>query len=292
MKIAITGANGLLGSAFKSLYNDLGVEYVSLNRDQIWSIVKYRDFNLLNGVDFLIHAAANTNVEQCEIYEQKCYEDNYLLTAELAIICAYLNLRMVYISSTGVYGQNRATPYCEYDEVFPTTTHHRAKLLGEKSVILSSIKNIVIRTGWLFGGDLQNPKNFIINRLREAASAAQNNEILYSDSSQFGSPSYTKDVVERVNSIMLSNHAGVFNVVNCGTASRYEYVSEIIRLSCLPVKIKPVNSLHFKRLARVSANEMAINWRANLLGFPDMPKWTESLDAYMELIGEKNKYEY
>ena len=70
---------------------------------------------------------------------------------------------MVYISSTGVYGRMKDDPYIEYDEVNPTTIHHKSKYFGEQSVL--QLNNyLIIRTGWLFGGDTKNKKNFVYKR--------------------------------------------------------------------------------------------------------------------------------
>ena len=58
---------------------------------------------------------------------------------------------MLFISSTGVYGNHKSTPYNENDKVFPTTVHHKSKKISEDMVLNHFNRNIVVRTGWLFG---------------------------------------------------------------------------------------------------------------------------------------------
>ena len=80
---------------------------------------------------------------------------------------------------------------------------------------------------------------------------------------------------------MLFRSRGVFNVVNEGNASRLEYVRAILQLGGSSVNVEPASATSFHRRAKVSANEMAVNWRANELGLPAMPDWRISLDHYI-----------
>jgi dTDP-4-dehydrorhamnose reductase len=64
-------------------------------------------------VDVVIHAAANTNVEACELDPSTCYRDNLLMTEQLAEVCLLERRKLVFISSTGVYGPQKKEPYAE-----------------------------------------------------------------------------------------------------------------------------------------------------------------------------------
>jgi dTDP-4-dehydrorhamnose reductase len=78
-----------------------------------------------------------------------------------------------------------------------------------------------------------------------------------------------------------SGHTGIFNCVNTGSASRFEYVREIVRLSGESVAVKPADAAIFNRRAKVSDNEAAVNWRMTQLGFEPMPHWEDSLATYI-----------
>lgn len=281
MKVIITGASGLLGSACREVFARHGIDISPLARERAWKIVRARRADDVAGADVVIHAAANTNIEQCEVDPDACYRDNYLLTDSIAFACASAGVPLVYISSTGVYGEALVTPYREYAEPRPTTHHHRAKLLGEQAVLSASPRNLVIRTGWLFGGAFENPKNFIARRLEEAANAAKQSQALFSNSEQRGCPTFTGDVAERLLLLLQGQHSGLYNVVNEGNASRLEYVRAIVEAAGLTVPVEPASAASFNRRANVSANEMALNWRARETGLPDMPDWRDSLSRYI-----------
>ena len=70
---------------------------------------------------------------------------------------------------------------------------------------------------------------------------------------------------------------GLFNCVNKGFASRFDYVNEIINLFKINVDVKKVDKSNFKRKANVSDNEMAINNRLVEIDLNQMPSWKTSL---------------
>jgi dTDP-4-dehydrorhamnose reductase len=281
MKVLFTGASGLLGIACRNVFEQAGIGFSSLRRELAWHMVRTHQGSELADADILVHAAANTNVEQCELEPDACYRDNFLLTEGLAIVCANVGIPLVFISSTGVYGEGEDTPYREYSDVRPTTHHHRAKWLGEQAVLAAAKSNMVIRTGWLFGGPFENPKNFVARRLEEAVKLSATSTPLFSNSEQRGCPTYTGDVADRLLLLMRKRYQGVFNIVNEGNASRLDYVRAILESAGNDLPVEPTSAAAFNRRAKVSANEMALNWRANELGLPAMPNWRSSLNSYI-----------
>ena len=191
----------------------------------------------------------------------ECYYDNYLLTDRIAQICAEIELPLLYLSSTGVYGRQQIIPYKEYNAALPTTHHHRSKYLGEKSVLIASKKNLVVRTGWLFGGNSSQKKNFVWNRIREALVAKKSKLPIFSNNEQFGCPTFSDDLASQLLLLMKGNYTGIFNVVSEGNASRFDYVRSIINIANISVEIKKKPANEFNRKADVSNNEMAENWK-------------------------------
>jgi dTDP-4-dehydrorhamnose reductase len=204
----------------------------------------------LQGYDLLLHAAANTNVEQCETDPDACYRDNFLLTELLARAAALAGVRMLFVSSTGLYGTASSAPYREYEAAVPTTHHHRSKLLAEQAVLAASPHNLVVRTGWLFGGAAATPKNFVARRIDEARKAAAEGRHIESNTEQRGVPCWNRDVAMRMLDLAAAGVAGVVNCVNSGNASRYEYVAAVVELAGCGVSVQPSGAAGFNRKAR------------------------------------------
>ena len=288
MKILLTGAGGLLGTAIQ----DTAATRTSICDPFARPSQSSSDVNAssladaMRGYDVLIHAAANTNVEQCEISPDECYRDNFLLTELLAQAALIARVKMVFVSSTGVYGDGKNTPYREYDGISPGTHHHRSKQMAEQSVLGHHAGNLVVRTGWLFGGPANNPKNFVARRIEEARLALQTNGHIESNAEQRGVPCFNVDIAARLLELACGEWSGIFNCVNSGDASRYEYVKSVIKLAGIPVEVRPSGASIFNRKAKVANNEMAENWKMQSLGLASMPDWRSSLAKYIKGSGE------
>ena len=284
MKIAVTGSSGLLGSSFVSFFKKNNINFFTVNRDN------YNPKILINEVanyfqsqktSIIIHCAANTDVELCEKNEEKCFHDNYKLTEVLAEVSKKINSKLVFISSTGVYGNYKSHPYTENDTPRPTTVYHKSKLDAETMIQKKLEKYHIIRTGWLFGGNTDSHKNFVVKRLAEAKKS--DGEIV-SNLDQRGNPTYTYDLVKNIYTLINNNVSGLFNCVNKGDASRFDYVSEIINLSRYSINIKGVRKSTFDRKANVSNNEMALNVCLSEINLDQMPKWELSLKDYISSL--------
>jgi len=289
MKIAITGVNGLLGSSLLKKATDIGYEAIKLNRDVIGNSQSLKDLVsslTLCNVSVLIHCAANTNVEACEDDKMQCYQDNIALTEKLALVCKVMSIKFVFISSTGIYGRYQDTPYTEYDDVKPTTVHHKSKFIAEEIIPKLVSDFLIIRTGWLFGGAWDMRKNFVANRIKEAGVS---DGIIKSDTSQTGNPTFVDDLSSHIYKLIKHKYSGTFNCVNTGRATRFEYVSEIIKLSGLCVSVLPIDGASFNRKAKVSHNESAINFKLDAFGENKMPCWKQSLAKYIQSI--RSEYE-
>jgi dTDP-4-dehydrorhamnose reductase len=144
-------------------------------------------------------------------------------------------------------------------------------------------KYLIIRTGWLFGGDITHNKNFVYKRYLEAL----NNSEMYSDDSQVGNPTYIKDLINQLQILIDNNLYGTFNCVNeASNVSRYDYVKKIVNLFNIDCEVKIAPEAMFKRVAPVSKNEMAKNYKLDLLKINQMRDWDIALKEYVEDLKE------
>lgn len=278
--VFITGASGMLGS---SLIKNLTAPNIVASPEN-FDITDQKAVNqILTQIKptIIIHTAAYTDVEGCEQDPDLAYQINSLGTQNLVNYCLDKDVLFIYISSTGVYGSIKNSAYTEFDNVSPTTVHHKSKYEAENIVSNHLSKYLILRTGWLYGGEISQPKNFVYKRFKEAC----DNKIIYSDDTQIGCPTYCNDLIEQIELLIKNNQYGLFNCVNeAQNISRYDYVKKIIELFDVDcdVKIAPKNM--FKRVAPVSNNESAINYKLKLTGLNIMQAWDESLKNYILTI--------
>jgi len=276
-KIFLTGSSGLLGSSILSQLNKAGEFSIkTLGFNDILKASDSELSNYLSDIDWTIHCAAQTNVEICEANEKECYVSNCTLTKKI-LTCSNISSRMLFISSTGVYGNHKNTPYNENDEVFPTTVHHKSKKISEDMVLSHSNRNIVVRTGWLFGN--LSKDDFVSKIINHAKT---NPKKIQSNNQQLGCPTNSNELATKCIELINKGGFGIFNIVNMGAASRYDYVKTIINELNYEIEVLPVNSSFFKRLAHVSDNEMAISIRLNEFGIEQLPEWQKSLSKFIK----------
>ncbi len=280
-KILVTGANGMLGSnILKSMsYKDvIGYSHSDLD---------ITDHNVVRNVlssekpDIIIHTAAFTNVEACEVEIDKAYLINTIGTQNLVNYALEHDVLFIYISSTGVYGTKQDIAYTEFDSVHPTTIHHKSKHEAEKIVQDHLSRYLILRTGWLYGGDKAHEKNYVYKRYQDL----KNSDVNYSVASQIGNPTYVKNLVKQIEVLISSKIYGLYNCADhAENISRYHYVKKIGELFELKCEVKKAPEGMYTRVAPVSHNESAINYKLGLLGLDVMQEWDDALFEYIEYL--------
>lgn len=275
-RIVIAGAGGQLGSALRSHFADYDV--IVLHRSGLMpgELASTARKILEAKPSAIINCAASTDVEGAEQDPAADRLANAVLPGQLSAIAREAGAHFIHFSSTGCYGSWKSEPYCEEDELRPTTQHHAAKTQGEAAAIANNPVTSIVRLGWLYGGSLDNPKNFVAKRLAEA----KTNRTIRSDAIQKGCPTNVADVAAATAAIMASRQPGIFNAVAEGAASRFEYVQQIVVSSGFDCEVIP--GPQFKRLAAVSMNEAALNCRLDDLKLHAMPNWRSSLNDYVK----------
>ena len=281
MRIAVTGGGGLLGGHILDGFAGDRIDRIDRRDLSLLDVPSTRRLLAKIEPDILIHAAANTDVERCEVEPDSAYRDNVLLTLLLASACVGTDIKMVYFSSTGVYGGWKTSPYTEFDHVEPTTVHHKAKLAGEQEVERFVPNHLIVRTGWLFGGGKRHGRDFVVNRYKEARHSAS----ISCNDRQVGNPTYAGDVVRQLKIMLETDMMGTFNCVSPSPATRCDYVRAILRRFDLPCEVIP--KTNFQRVALVSSNESAANYKLELIGADNMPDWKSSLDTYIDRLKDE-----
>jgi dTDP-4-dehydrorhamnose reductase len=270
----------MLGSAFCARLADTP-ELLCLSRQALtpenWGAL--REQLLAWRPQIIIHTAADTDVEGAQSHPEKAAWANVHLPKLLAELVHEVSAQIVYFSSTGCYGDYKTQPYTETDPLQPTTVHHQSKAQGEFAVLQTQAQSLILRLGWLFGGDKTKPKNFVWARLQEARAQ----EEMYANPYQMGNPTWVEDVVSQTLALLQAGVHGTFNCVAQGCVSRLGYVQQILDCAGLSTRLVP---RRFERKAPVSPNEVALNDALEHLQMNLMPRWEVALARYIRLLME------
>jgi dTDP-4-dehydrorhamnose reductase len=289
MKILVTGAAGMLGSALcptltqrrhKVFATDLatvdeGIEYLDVRGyKQIEEIVgKVKP-------DMVMHLAAETDVDKCELEPDHAFLTNTIGTQNVALVCQKESIVMVYISTIGVFYGDKPEPYTEFDSPNPINVYGRSKLEGEKIVQSLLERYYIVRAGWMVGGGPKRDKKFIgkiIKRMNETT-------VLKAVDDKIGSPTYTVDFSRCLTDLIKTGYYGLYHCTNKGYGSRFDVAKKIVDfLGRSDVTVEPVGSAYFPLPAARARSEMSRNYKLELLGKDTMRNWEDALKEYIDL---------
>lgn len=274
LDIVITGAHGQLGKELeRRLRNSHTV--VSLSKDDLDITRKDEVYKIITRLkpQIIIHSAAYTAVDQCEIERKKAFEVNSLGAGYVALAANIVDARMFYISSDYVFDGDKKTPYFEEDIPNPKSTYGMSKWVGEQ-LVLSINNGTVIRTSWLYGHD---GKNFVKTML-ELAKKGKGIRVV---NDQVGSPTYVNDLVEIIIQLFDKKN-GIYHVTNSGSCSWYILAKSIFEEAGYnPDFIHPTSTEDYGALAprphfSVLGHEAILREKINILR-----PWNEALKEFI-----------
>jgi len=113
--------------------------------------------SLLTGIDVVIHLAAITDATSSFARKDEVEQINYTGTARLATACATNGCRLIFLSSTSVYGTQAEVvdESCPLDELLPQSPYAESKIKAElmlqEEAARQGLKFIILRFGTIFG---------------------------------------------------------------------------------------------------------------------------------------------
>ena len=280
MKVIVTGAKGQLGLELTKLLKpfseihpfDLDLDVTDCNKlNETFSQIK---------PDIVIHAAAMTDVDGCEINPDKAYAINDEGTKNVAKAAKDNNARMVYVSTDFVFDGSKETPYVESDEPNPMSTYGITKLAGEEHVRNLLDDYWIVRTSWIFGQG----KNFV----RVILNLAKKQGELSIVTDQVGSPTYALDLAEKIAELIQTDKYGLYHVSNQGQCSWFEFTKDILRTANIKgVKVKPTTTKDLGRPAPRPAFSVMDNAKLRENDFSLLRDYREALKDYLETHKEQ-----
>lgn len=283
MRIVVTGADGQLGvelvPALAAHGEVIGTTIVELDVTDPGCVDRLAAL----APDWVVHAAAATDVDGCEREPELAMAVNADGTRRVAEGCRRAGAGLVYLSTDYVFDGCKGAPYTEGDAPAPLNVYGRSKLEGERAVRGLASRWIIVRTAWLYG---THGKNFVKTILGKVKTG----ERLRVVDDQVGSPTYAADLAGAVALLLSRGQTGVFHVTNSGSCSWYEFTREILRLAGADVgRVSRIDSKESRRPARRPAYSVLDNaaWRAARL--PPLRAWPEALADMLAALKAVNR---
>lgn len=260
MKVLVTGCNGLLGQKIlqtlsRELYQVFGVDLQA--ECFLPGLAEYRKLDITDRrevaayfrsvvPDIVIHAAAFTNVDRCELEKELCWRVNVIGTDNLVGAATKAGSRFIFVSTDYVFDGERG-PYNEEAVPNPVNYYGRSKLAAENIVRASGLPHTIVRTIVLYGTGV-NIKSSFLTWLLEMLRAGRSVRIV---TDQWGNTTITDDLAAALDRILLFSLTGVYHVGGRGYMSRYEFAVRAANFFGLESSlIEPITTAELRQPAR------------------------------------------
>ena len=234
MRILITGANGLLGQKLVHLLaNDTNIDLVATargeNRLPFFEGYTYRSMDITDRQqvldvmaevrpDAVIHGAAMTDVDKCELDKDACWLQNVTAVEHIVEGCRQTGAFLCHVSTDFIF-DGEAGPYDEQAEGNPISFYGWSKYAAEKVVINSNIRWAIARTVLVYGIAHDMSRSNIILWVKKSLEDGKKINVV---TDQFRSPTLAEDLAAGCTLIVTQQAEGIFNISGSDVLTPYE----------------------------------------------------------------------
>lgn len=225
MKVLLTGSNGLLGQklvqvlradpAFDLLATSRGGDRSAQPLGPGYRTLDITDAKAVDTIfdafapDVVIHTAAMTNVDACELDPVACTLQNVTATENLLRAAERHDSHFIFLSTDFIF-DGQAGPYKEDDVPAPLSTYGHSKLDGEKLVQAAGLRKWAIaRTIIVYGHAAGLSRG---NAVSWAKGALEKGEVMRVVDDQYRMPTLAEDLADGCIRIAKQGATGIYHL--------------------------------------------------------------------------------
>lgn len=292
MKILLLGARGQLGRALSSR---LSLEFpywrvyaqgrtecdITDPEELLGCLYAYRP-------DVIINCAAYTAVDAAEAETELAEAVNHRALYNLAQEAEHLGSLLVHFSTDYVFDGVGIRPWLETDQPKPLNVYGASKYAGELVIKRLCPRHLIIRTGWLYGGEGKNFAHTILGRARQGLPLAVVDD-------QWGAPTQVdwlaRTSLRALSQVMNSpGKAGLYHLTCHGESSWHGFASALVneayRLGVLTtsVTVRAIGSDEWPQLAcRPLNSRLDCHLFSSVFGI-DLSSWQEQMNNWLRKL--------
>lgn len=263
MRILITGITGFVGRNLADYFSThsnhivAGTARAEQKPEVLPKDILYHPLELTNELavletiasfqpDLVIHSAAMSKPNDCEVQQELCYAVNVRATKYVVDACKAIGCKLIFMSTDFVFGDDG--PYTETDDYSPVNYYGQSKVLAEELVKKTTLHWAIVRTVLVYGKQLEGLSptfpQWVKGQL-EKGSAIK----VFAD--QYRTATYVLDLVKGIDAIIQQNAKGIFHIcgeeaftpfdIACKVATHFNYDTALV---------KPVTRAEFAEPAR------------------------------------------
>lgn len=254
--ILITGSNGLLGQTLVNKLKDSEYKIYAISRGKNLNQGYFTYYNiditqknkllqLIDTIkpDYIINAAAMTNVDYCESHQQECDAINVAAVKTLIDAAQKHNAHLVHISTDFVFDGTTGY-YKEEDKTNPLSYYGQSKLKSEKLFENASVSYTILRTILVFGFlPHLKQKNILLWLLDKMA----NKTPLTMVDDQLRMPTYVEDLATACIVAIQTKQNGLYHISGSDMMNMYNLtlaVADVFNYDANLITAIPTGKLH------------------------------------------------
>lgn len=247
-KILITGSNGLLGQKLVELIikenkyeliatgrgeNRLpiknGYKYISID---ITKKNELQDVIAIHKPNILIHTAAMTNVDACELNKEEAWLQNTIATKYIAECCVENNIFLVHISTDFIF-DGKTGPLSEDAKPYPVSFYGYTKLAAEEIIMKTQgLKFGIARTVLVYGVAYDMSRTNIILWVKKSLEEKKTIKVV---DDQWRTPTLAEDLAIGTYLIANKKAEGVYNISGKDFLNPYQMAIKVAEYFSLDV---------------------------------------------------------
>jgi len=280
-KIAITGANGQLGSELleklQQKYEVIGLTHQDIDVTDADRLTKFfADIN----PNVVINTAAYHNVPLCEQNPDLAFQVNARGALNLARLCSRFDAVLVHYSTDYVFDGEKKSPYNEDDAVNPLNIYALTKLNGEILIRNYCRRHYILRISGIYGKTPCRAKggNFITTMLK----AAGERDVVKVVTDEILSPTAVSEIAMNTEKLLNQDSYGLFHMTCEGECSWYDFARVIFSELKLTTPLEPCTIDDFPSPVKRPTYSVLENKALKELKLNDMRHWRDVLTEFLQ----------
>lgn len=281
-RILITGAAGMLGSAFVEHFSHLGysaraLDHTVLDVTNLASVMNEAEHK----PEWIIHCAGNVNADFCEENKEECFRSHVEGTRNIIKLAQATDSRLFYPQSFLIFN-GIENPITEETAPHPLSVYGEAKLEAENIIRTELPDALIVRIGGFFGG-FEKDKNFVGKFANFLKVKLDDGTKSIPVSDRVWQPTYTKDLAENITLLLEQNKSGIYNMASHGHAAFFEVANAMVDTLGIGKKIliSSVPAETYKEKALRPNRAIMSNNRLTKENLDHMQDWKDALKDYL-----------
>ncbi len=234
MRVMITGANGFLGYSLSALLLQKGITVIATGNGpcrlpfEDWRHFSYLTMDITNpvelhqqikteGADIIVHAAAMSKPDECELNREKAFAVNVKGTADLLEAAALQKAYFLFLSTDFIF-DGVAGMYQEEDEPGPVNYYGQTKLEAELLTRQYPFDYSIARTVLVYGNNRSGRKN-ILDMVKEKLEKGETFKVV---DDQLRTPTFIEDLSIGIWKMIDQRAKGIFHLSGEEQMTPYE----------------------------------------------------------------------